>query len=57
MIRFWYDPRGKVGVYYGPKYPGHPSEGWIASTTNYEKGFFDSKEDAEMALLKMMLSE
>jgi len=31
--------------------------GWFAFTKYTEAGYFDTKEDAEMALLKIMLSE
>ena len=31
--------------------------GWIAFTRNAETGFFETKEDAEMALLKMIFAK
>ena len=30
--------------------------GWIACIKNKEKGYFDTREEAEMALLEMMLA-
>ncbi len=31
-------------------------EGWIAFTRHIEAGYFETKEDAEMVLLKIMLA-
>lgn len=50
------EPVPRIGVFYGPKISGRSSKGWIAVTKNYEKGFFNSKEEAEMALLEMMFA-
>ena len=53
-----YTTRG-IGVYYVDRIFGGPTRfgapGWIACTKDVEKGYFDTKVEAEMGLLEMML--